>query len=73
MHPIARLLISLGVLLILAGVGWQFGGRFLRLGRLPGDIELHRENVHFYFPIVTSIVVSVVLSLILWLWRKLSG
>jgi hypothetical protein len=68
-----RVLIAIGVLLVLAGLGWEFGGKYLRLGRLPGDIAIERENVRFYFPIVTSIVVSVLLSLVLWLFRKLGG
>ena len=40
------------------------------LGRLPGDIHVHRENFSLHFPLMTSIVVSVVVSLLLWWWRK---
>jgi len=45
------------------------GGRWLHLGRLPGDIVIEKENFRFYFPVVTSILLSVVLSLVLYLFR----
>jgi Protein of unknown function (DUF2905) len=60
-----RLLIILGVVLIAVGVLWPLIQR-LGLGRLPGDIVIERPGFTFYFPIVTSIVVSVLLSLLLW-------
>lgn len=63
----SRLLILLGLLLVAAGLAMRFG---IPLGRLPGDIEIRRGNATFYFPIVTCIVVSVVLSLIGWLMRR---
>ncbi len=63
----SRFLIVIGVLLIAAGVLIRFG---VPLGRLPGDIVIRRGNGTFYFPIVTCIVVSVVLSLISALWRR---
>lgn len=65
MNPIAKLLIYGGITLIVIGLIWQVGGRFLNLGRLPGDIVVEKENFRFYFPIVTCIIISVVLSLIL--------
>ena len=71
MNPIAKLLIGGGVFLIVLGVIWQFGGKFLHLGRLPGDIAIERENFRFYFPIATSILISIVLSAILYLIRYL--
>jgi len=64
---VPRLLIAAGVLLVVAGLAIQFG---LPLGRLPGDIIIRRENSTFYFPIVTCILVSVVLSVIAALLRK---
>ena len=64
-----RLLIILGILLILAGMAWPWISR-LGLFRLPGDIAIEREGVHFYFPITTSILISIVLSIIFWLLRK---
>ncbi len=60
-----KLLITIGVILVLIGILWQVGGRILPLGKLPGDILIKRENTTFYFPIMTSIVLSVVISLIL--------
>ena len=69
MNEITKLLIRAGVLLIMVGLLWQVGGKFLNLGRLPGDIVVEKENFRFYFPIVTCIVISVVLSLILGLFR----
>ncbi len=62
----ARVLIIAGVILVLAGLLWPFIAR-LGLGRLPGDIVFTRGNTTFYFPIVTSIVLSVVLSALLWM------
>ncbi|ALS28350.1 DUF2905 domain-containing protein [Paenibacillus cisolokensis] len=64
MSDMPKLLIALGVILIVVGVIWMIGGRWLPFGRLPGDIVVEKENMRFYFPIVTCIIVSVVLSLI---------
>ena len=66
---IGRLLIVLGAILLVAGLAWPFLAR-LGLGRLPGDIMVERGNFRFYFPIVTSLVVSVVLTLLFWLFRR---
>ncbi len=62
----ARFLIVAGVILVLAGLAWPFIAK-LGLGRLPGDIVFTRGSTTFYFPIVTSIILSVVLSAVLWL------
>lgn len=64
MNPVAKWLIIGGVILIVVGLLWQVVGRVLPLGRLPGDIVVEKENVRVYFPIVTMIILSVVLSLI---------
>jgi Protein of unknown function (DUF2905) len=64
-----RWLIILGVVLVVAGLLWPWLGK-LGLGRLPGDIVIERENFRLYLPITTSIVVSIVLSLILWLLNR---
>jgi hypothetical protein len=61
-----RLLIAAGLLLVAAGLAWPLLSR-LNLGRLPGDIAIRGEHGGFYFPIVTCILVSLVLSLIFWL------
>lgn len=58
-----------GVLLVLGAV-FSFGGRIPWLGRLPGDIVIERENFRFYFPLATSIVISVILSLLAALFRR---
>jgi hypothetical protein len=65
----ARWLIILGVVLLLAGLLWPWLSR-LGLGRLPGDIVIERENFRLYVPITTSILISLALSLILWLLNR---
>lgn len=69
MSDMPKLLIGAGVVLIVVGIVWQVGGKFLHLGRLPGDIVVENENFRFYFPIVTCIVISIVLSLLFGLFR----
>lgn len=64
-----RLLIGLGILLLAVGLLWPWLTK-LGLFRLPGDIRLERDNFQFYFPLTTMIIVSVVVSLLLWLFRK---
>ena len=68
-REIGRLLIVLGGVLLLAGVALTFFGRF-GLGRLPGDFVYRRGNFSFYFPLMTSILLSIALSLLLWLFRR---
>lgn len=69
MNPVAKMLIIGGIVLVIIGLIWQVGGRFLNLGRLPGDIVVEKENFRFYFPIMTSIILSIVLSLLFYLFR----
>jgi Protein of unknown function (DUF2905) len=74
MAPLGKALILLGLLLIVLGVAlWGFGSGSMTEpipGRLPGDIYIRRGNFSFYFPITTSIIISIVLSLIIhWLRR----
>lgn len=64
-----KTLVVLGLLLVLIGLAWPWLGK-LPLGRLPGDIVVNRENFRFYFPLTTMIIVSILLSLIFWLFRK---
>lgn len=64
-----KLLIALGLLCLAAGLAWPWLGR-LPWGRLPGDISVEREGFSFHFPLMTSLLVSVALSLLLWWWRK---
>ncbi|MBE3596819.1 MAG: DUF2905 domain-containing protein [Hydrogenibacillus sp.] len=67
----AKWLIVIGLVFIAVGLLWQFVGRFLPLGRLPGDIYWEKDGVSFFFPITTSIIVSIVLSLLLTLLFRL--
>ena len=69
MNGIARFLIVLGAVLILVGLLMPWLGK-LGLGRLPGDIVIERENFSFYFPITTSILLSLLLSAIFWLLQR---
>jgi hypothetical protein len=64
-----RLFIVTGLVLLGVGLLWPWVSR-LPLGRLPGDIAIHRQNLHIYIPLATSILVSVVLTLLFWLFRK---
>ena len=69
--PLGRLLIIAGGVLVAAGLLVTLLERFsIRLGRLPGDIYIHGKNSTFYFPVVTCILISVVLSLVMWLLRR---
>lgn len=65
----SRMLILAGLALIVAGVVWSIAERF-GFGRLPGDIAIERENFRFYFPLTTSILISIVLSALVWLFRR---
>jgi hypothetical protein len=64
-----RWLVALGLVLVLVGLMWPLLSK-LGLGRLPGDIVIERGNVRFYFPIVTCLIVSAVLSFFLWLLNR---
>lgn len=64
------MIIVVGVVLIVIGVAVMFSDRIPFIGRMPGDIHVKRGNFQFYFPIMTSIVVSAVLTLILWLVNR---
>jgi hypothetical protein len=64
-----RLLIGIGLALVLAGIAWPLLAR-VGLGRLPGDIMIQRGSTSFYFPLVTCIIVSIVLSALMWLFNR---
>ncbi len=70
MQHAGKLLIILGVMTAIVGVLLTFSGRLPWLGKLPGDIVIHRKNFTFYFPLVTSILVSIIITLLLWLFGK---
>lgn len=69
LQPLPKLLVIAGIILIAVGLLWHFGARHIPFGRLPGDIVVEKENVKFYFPIVSCIVISILLSLVMWLFR----
>lgn len=64
-----RFLILAGLLVFAAGLAWPWLSR-LPFGRLPGDIHIVREGFSFHFPIVTCVVISVLLSILLWIFRR---
>jgi len=65
----ARTLIIVGIIIVLVGLLWPWLQK-LGLGRLPGDFQWGSGNTRFYFPLATSIIVSIVISLLLWLFRR---
>jgi len=71
MQEIGKFVVILGVLLVVVGVLlWRFPGLFAWVGKLPGDIAVQKGNFSFYFPVVTCIVVSIILTLLSWLFRR---
>ena len=70
MGDLGRALMLFGGALVLVGALLSLGGKLPWLGRLPGDIVIERENFRFYFPLATSILISIVLSLIAALFRR---
>jgi hypothetical protein len=66
---VPRVLIILGLVLVAAGLLWPLVER-LNLGRLPGDFVISRGSFRLYLPLATSLIISVVLSLVLWLLRR---
>ena len=64
-----RILIAIGAILLLVGLLWPWLRR-LGLGRLPGDIRIETANGVFYFPITTCVIVSIVVSLVIWFIRR---
>ena len=60
-----KLLMTLGIILLIAGAVLYFSEKYIHWGRLPGDIHIERENFRFHFPIVTSLIVSVILTIVL--------
>jgi hypothetical protein len=65
----AKWLITIGIILVVLGLAWPLLAK-LGLGSLPGDIKLERKGFTFYFPITTSILISLVITLILWIFRR---
>jgi hypothetical protein len=69
MRDLSRILIITGVVLVVIGVAFAALPR-LGIGRLPGDFAFRRGNFTFYFPLMTSILISIALTVILWLFRR---
>jgi len=65
----AKWLITIGIVLVVLGLAWPLLAK-LGLGSLPGDIKLERKGFTFYFPITTSILISLVITLVLWIFRR---
>ena len=70
MGGIGRILIYLGLFLVIVGIAFTFIGKIPWLGHLPGDIIMERERFTFYFPLATCLIISVILSLVLYLLRR---
>jgi len=65
----SRILITIGLILVIAGLLWPWLQK-LGLFRLPGDIVVERENFRFYFPLASTIIISIIISLVIWLLRR---
>ncbi len=65
----AKWLITLGIVFLLLGLAWPLVSK-LGLGQLPGDIRIERKGFTFYFPVTSSIVVSLLITLVLWIFRR---
>jgi Protein of unknown function (DUF2905) len=71
MAEVGKLLLIVGGIIVVIGAVLLLAGRFhLPIGRLPGDIVVRGKNTVFYFPLATSILISIILSLVLWLLRR---
>ncbi|MCX7875130.1 MAG: DUF2905 domain-containing protein [Melioribacteraceae bacterium] len=70
LQPLGKLLIFGGVLLLVVGLIFTFWDKIPFIGKLPGDIVWKGKNFTFYFPIVTSILISLIISIILYFFRK---
>jgi len=70
-QQLGKYLLIIGLLLALVGgLMWLLGNKLHWFGNLPGDIRVERENFSFYFPITTMILLSVIISLLLWVFRR---
>jgi hypothetical protein len=70
MPEFGKVLIYIGILLVVIGVIFSLAGKLPWLGRLPGDIMIERDGFTFYFPLMTCIIISVIISLVLYLFRR---
>lgn len=70
MPGLGRTLVILGVLLVIVGLGFMYADKIPYVGRLPGDIFVKREKFSFYFPLTTSIIISIILTILFSIFRK---
>jgi hypothetical protein len=70
MAGLGKSVIIAGIIIIVLGIIITFAGKIPWLGRLPGDIYIKRNNFTFYFPVVTCIILSIIISFVFWLFRK---
>lgn len=70
MAGIGKTLVYLGILLVIVGVVFSLVGKLPWLGHLPGDITIQRERFTFYFPLATCILISLIISLVLYFFRR---
>ncbi|MGZ3743218.1 MAG: DUF2905 domain-containing protein [Pseudobdellovibrionaceae bacterium] len=69
--PIAKILIVIGIIFLILGLTWQFGLiQYLRIGRLPGDIYIEKDNFKFYFPLTTGILLSLIVKFLFWIFKS---
>ena len=69
--PLGRMLIAIGIVLVVAGLAVTFAGRLpFRLGHLPGDIRIEGKHSGFYFPVTTCILLSLLLTLVMWIFGR---
>ncbi len=64
LDSIGKMLLFLGIFMVLSGLLFMLAGKIPHLGKLPGDISIHTKRMHFYFPLATSLIISLVLTLI---------
>jgi hypothetical protein len=69
-NQIGKLLIIAGIIIVIAGILFLLGDKIPFIGKLPGDIFIKKKNFTFYFPIVTSILLSIIISLVLYFLRR---
>lgn len=73
MEKLGKGIIVVGIFVVIAGVLiWFFGDKLRWLGKLPGDIRVERESFRFYMPVTTMIIISIVLSVVVWFIRYIS-
>ena len=70
MPATGKILIALGIVLVIVGLALTYGPKIPWLGKLPGDISIKKDNFSFYFPITTSIIISIILTIIFSIFRK---